>query len=407
MEVNLGGELKKHVNTIHCSNEMSLIQRKLFNALLFNAYHDLNSKLVFVLTTKKLCQLIGYNSNDYGTLKKALIGMIGTVIEWNVIDNNQPKIEQWKASSLVSAVDFKNGICTYEFSSILKEYLYQPEIYGLIDIKIQANFKSVYGLALYENCVRYKNIKQTPWIGLGIFRKLMGVDPKKYAVFRDFKKRVIDQSVLEVNSFSNLNVSVEFLKENRQVTAVKFLIDIKFCPKILDKKEPESLKLKLTDFGLSDKQIIQIFNSYEDEYIREKINYVESTKTFQDGRIEKLAPYLLNALEKNYQSSKSSKEVLYVLNQQKEIQKNLEAEKIKNEELQKKQQYQLLISKIEKFFNEKSESSQEKIKQDFLNSLREMNDKLIVKKYLKDGLENKIVKACFREFIKNNYIENI
>ena len=34
-------ELKKHINAIHCTNNLSLLQRKLFNALLFNAYPNL------------------------------------------------------------------------------------------------------------------------------------------------------------------------------------------------------------------------------------------------------------------------------------------------------------------------------------------------------------------------------
>ena len=66
-------ELKKHVNLIHCSNNLSLVQRKLFNALLFNAYPELGFKQQFCIRTKKLCEMIGYRSNDYKSLKKALL----------------------------------------------------------------------------------------------------------------------------------------------------------------------------------------------------------------------------------------------------------------------------------------------------------------------------------------------
>lgn len=37
-------ELKKHVAIIHSSNKISLLQRKISNALLFNAYDDLLTK---------------------------------------------------------------------------------------------------------------------------------------------------------------------------------------------------------------------------------------------------------------------------------------------------------------------------------------------------------------------------
>ncbi len=88
----------------------------------------------------------------------------------------------------------------------MKELLYRPEIYGRLNMHVQAKFKSTYGLALYENCIRYQDIKQTPWINLGTFRKLMGVETGKYTVFRDFKRRVLDKAITEVNEYSPIKI---------------------------------------------------------------------------------------------------------------------------------------------------------------------------------------------------------
>src|ERR1700722_13412151 len=93
--------LKKHVNTIHCSNDLTLVQRKLFNALLFNAYHEMPEKLQYVISVKKLCGLIGYDSRDYKKLRKSIMDLITTAIEWNVIENDQgDQKEKWRASSV-------------------------------------------------------------------------------------------------------------------------------------------------------------------------------------------------------------------------------------------------------------------------------------------------------------------
>lgn len=83
--------LKKHVNTIHCSNDLTLVQRKLFNALLFNAYHEMQEKLQYEISVKKLCELIGYASRDYKKLKKSIMDLITTAIEWNVIEDKDRK----------------------------------------------------------------------------------------------------------------------------------------------------------------------------------------------------------------------------------------------------------------------------------------------------------------------------
>ncbi len=66
----------------------SPFQRKLFNVLLFNAHPDFPFKQKFAIRGKELHKLIGYNSNDSSQLKKALLGLITTSIERNVIDSN-------------------------------------------------------------------------------------------------------------------------------------------------------------------------------------------------------------------------------------------------------------------------------------------------------------------------------
>lgn len=79
-------ELKKHVAAIHSSNKLSLLQRKIANALLFNAYDELLEKEEHSIHIATLCKLIGYDSNDYKTIKRSLVNLLATVIEWNLVD---------------------------------------------------------------------------------------------------------------------------------------------------------------------------------------------------------------------------------------------------------------------------------------------------------------------------------
>ena len=68
----------------------------------------------------------------------------------------------------------------------MKELLHRPEMYGRLNMLVQAKFQSTYGLALYENCIRYQNIDKTPWFDILQFRKLMGIEENKYKI----KKRI-------------------------------------------------------------------------------------------------------------------------------------------------------------------------------------------------------------------------
>src|SRR5579862_1161371 len=207
-------ELKKHAATIHCSNTLSLLQRKISNALLYHAYKELMHKEEHEITVKQLCRLIGYQGNNHGAIREALKGLISTVIEWNVIDDNTGT-ENWTASSIIASVSLEGPLCYYAYSPRMKQLLHSPSMFGKIDLVIQSHFRSSYGLALYENCIRYRGLPHTKWFDLDLFKKLMGVPPGMYDIFRDFKRRVLDKAINEVNTYSDLVIEAELVKEGR------------------------------------------------------------------------------------------------------------------------------------------------------------------------------------------------
>lgn len=305
-----GRELKKHAATIHCSNTLSLLQRKVTNALLFHAYKELMLKEEHEITVKQLCRLIGYQGNNHAAIKEALKGLISTVIEWNLIDD-QTGNENWTASSILASVSLQGPLCHYAYSPRMKQLLHSPSMFGKIDLVIQSRFRSSYGLALYENCVRYRGLPHTKWFEMELFKKLMGVPAGKYDIFRDFKKRVLDKAIDEVNTYSDLIITSEYQKEGRKVIKVRFTLKDRarktrlgasgVQPKLTAQSCELNLKLSET-FGLSTEQIEQLLSAYEREFIEEKVAVIESSKSFKEGRVENLAGYLLSAIKNNYQA---------------------------------------------------------------------------------------------------------
>lgn len=405
-------ELKKHVALIHSSNSISLLQRKISNALLYHAYPNLAVQEEHEISIRQLANIIGFGGNNLQRIKDALVGLISMVLEWNVIDGETGE-EDWTASTILASANIKHAKCTYAYSPAMRRLLYSPSTYGKISMIVQARFQSSYALALYENCIRYQGLPNTKWFPLEVFRKLMGVPVSTYQIFRDLKKRVLDKAIEEVNNYSEIQVNYEVRKEGRQIKSIRFNLKEKektnkFSLGVIDREgdKPFShsnpkVMHKLQNFGLSIKQIESVLSKYDTSFISEKIAYVESTKSFKEGKIDGLAAYLLSALEKNYQSSKSSKDILDVLNIQKETQKQLEKNAFKKAEEQRREEAELFASKIDEIFNNQSLDYQEKLKEAFLNDLELKNNTFVLQKYLKDGLENKIVIACFREFIKN------
>ena len=89
-------EVKKHIAAIHCSNSLTLLQRKISNALLYHAHPELMEKAEHEITIKQLCAIIGYFGNNHAAIKESLLGLVSTVMEWNIInDEADEEDKEW------------------------------------------------------------------------------------------------------------------------------------------------------------------------------------------------------------------------------------------------------------------------------------------------------------------------
>jgi len=120
----------------------------------------------------------------------------------------------------------QHGYCIYAYSPDLCEKLYRPEIYALLNLSIQRKFSSGYALALYENCLRYRRVGTTGWIGLDNLRRLMGINETDayYQDFRKFNDKVVKPAARQVNDTSDLLLDIEYQRSNRKVAAVRFRV---------------------------------------------------------------------------------------------------------------------------------------------------------------------------------------
>ena len=215
--------VKKNVAAIHVSGKLTLLQRKLSNVLLLNAYDHLVSRPKHQIDARTLCMMVGYNSNDMETLKASLRSLAETTAEWDMLGADGQ--HEWGVSALLSYAKLKGGICEYAYSPALAEKLHDPKVFALINLNIQRRFTSGHALALYENCYRFVRTGSTGWWPIDLFRRLMGVDGSAYyESFKHLNAKVIKPAVKEVNKTSNILLDPEFRKMGRQVSELRFRI---------------------------------------------------------------------------------------------------------------------------------------------------------------------------------------
>lgn len=118
------------------------------------------------------------------------------------------------------------------------------------------NFKSVYSVRLYELMAQWKNATKgkTPIFELQQFRGQLGVEPDEYTRMSDFKTRVLEVAIAEINEHSDLTISYEQHKRGRKITGFSFKITAEDKNKITadDARDLDTLDMF---YNLTDKQI--------------------------------------------------------------------------------------------------------------------------------------------------------
>ncbi|MFK7838679.1 MAG: replication initiation protein [Sulfitobacter sp.] len=293
------GSVKKHVAAIHVSGKLTLLQRKLSNVLLLNAYDTLITNQVHMIDARTLCMMIGYNSNDMDTLKASLRGLAETVAEWDMLDDQGQ--QEWGVSSLLSYAKLKGGVCEYAYSPALAAKLNDPKAFALINLNIQRKFTSGHALALYENCYRFVRTGSTGWWPLDLFRRLMGVEGSEYyAVYKHLNAKIIKPAVAEVNRTSNIVVEPEIRKRGRAVTDIRFKISENPQLAILDLDDGEGVRrsdvyAQLQRLGVSDRLARQWIAEHGEDHVAAKIAYVGTQRGVKNP-----VGYLSAALRQDY-----------------------------------------------------------------------------------------------------------
>ncbi|MEH6667870.1 replication initiation protein RepM [Psychrobacter sp.] len=123
-----------------------------------------------------------------------------------------------------------------------------------------ASMDSIYSVRLYELLVQWKAAKQTPMFELEKFRDQLGVEVNEYKAMCDFKKRVLQVAINEINEKSDIKISYEQVKKGRSIAGFKFKVWAKNKPK--NAKQDGVRDVNTADMftveGLNDKQLGRI-----------------------------------------------------------------------------------------------------------------------------------------------------
>ena len=191
------------------------------------------------------------NDGAYKALKNAVLNLFDRQFSFKEEDKNG-KIGTVK-SRWVSRIKYIDDSATLEIT-------FAPDVVPLItrleqhftsyQIKQVSQLTGKYAIRLYELLIAWREVGKVPQINLAEFRNKIGVEDDEYMRMSDFKIRVLEPSIKQINEHTDINVTYEQHKKGRSITGFSFRFKQKQeAKKIESKRDPNTpdFFVKMTD----------------------------------------------------------------------------------------------------------------------------------------------------------------
>ena len=266
---------------INASYSLSLVeQRLILLAIVITRRHHHNMEWDFLLGKP-----IEISASDYieafdvsrQTAYEALQTASKTLFQrqFSYQERGEVKGMWYKTSRWVSDIAYMNETATVSFT-------FAPAVLPLItqlekhltsyELQQVASLNSSYAVRLYEILIAWRTTGKTPQISLEDLRNKLGVINGEYERMSNFKNRVLDYSIEQINEHTDIKASYEQHKQGRKVIGFTF----KFQVKDKKKKVAEAGNGNMfTINGLTDKQLGRIARNQQ--FIADYNHLVSST----------------------------------------------------------------------------------------------------------------------------------
>ena len=173
----------------------------------------------------RVCGINHPGGRGYSEMKAA-IKEIADKSLWIRLDNGKDTLIRWIEKPYI---DEGKGTVEIRLDKDMKPYLLQlKENFTDYELVYTLRFKSRYSIRLYEliRSVQYHDMEELRCqFPLSRLRTMLGAED--YSQYRDFKRRVLNPAVNEINMYSDRDMEYTELKQGRKVVGLEFTIRAK------------------------------------------------------------------------------------------------------------------------------------------------------------------------------------
>lgn len=202
--------------------ELNKNEQKIFCYAVSKIKPDDPVNKVYTLDVKEFCEILGLDYFNGGIgyyFKKLLKGLRDK--SFYIENNNSSLLVGW-----LSEVEIIENTAKVKltFGVKMQEYLINlKKNYTQYDLLCILPMKSGYSIRMFELLRSINGVKGPIFdISLEELKDRINVSYKTYA---DFRRRVIEQAVKEINQFTDLKVQWKPIKEGKKIVAIRFLVE--------------------------------------------------------------------------------------------------------------------------------------------------------------------------------------
>lgn len=291
MTSELQQKIKKPVSTLAIvpkTGSITKLGRQAYAVMLLAARDQVNEDPETGMFSSPIHSIIeGFDGNkdSMKVLKATLRSMVSSVIEWQSPTDGES--EEWNASGLLAGAKIKiikgENHIFWAYAPNLRHELLNPQRYAQLQRSTISKAKSHAGLALYENCVRYKDVpsgltSEHAWEWWVPVLRGKPIKPGATLEYGIFKRDTLNKAIAEVNEISEITVTLLENKAGKSVTTIQF--EVKKKPRLLSEREDDDSRtpvsaaslVKAEKMGVPAKTADALYGKFGDKVLLKALN---------------------------------------------------------------------------------------------------------------------------------------
>ena len=202
----------------------------------------------------------------YKALKQAVMGLFDAKWGYKYINDKGNKVVRYERFTQSAQYVEGEGTVSFRFADAIIPMLVELERnFTTYEIKQVAELSSSYAMRLYEFFMQHLDKKTGKgWLDISLddLRFRFGLLPTEYQAMKDFKKRVLELSLKQINTKTDLSATYTQRKQGRVIVGFRF--DFENKQKSTAQQTKQTANINLDNLTDQEHDIIAQKNAYAD-----------------------------------------------------------------------------------------------------------------------------------------------